>query len=30
VDINEKISVITGGASSIGLGLAKALLACGG
>jgi NAD(P)-dependent dehydrogenase (short-subunit alcohol dehydrogenase family) len=30
VDINEKICVITGGASGTGLGLAKALLACGG
>ena len=30
MDINEKICVITGGASGIGLGLAKALLARGG
>ena len=30
MDINEKICVITGGASGTGLGLAKALLACGG
>jgi len=30
VDINEKICVITCGASGTGLGLAKALLACGG
>ena len=30
MDINEKICVITCGASGTGLGLAKALLACGG
>ena len=30
MDINEKICVITGGASGIGLGLAKALISRGG